>query len=165
MREIVKANQPFVRSEMSMDEAKELFADQPYKVEIIERVEAAEADVDDAGEVGEGGVISAYRNTDEFVDMCVGPHVPSTGRLGLLQAADVSRAPTGAATRRARCCSASTARPGSRSRRSPSTSTSSRRPPSATTASWRPNSTCSASRTSWAVASPSGTRRARSSAS
>src|SRR5690606_20354330 len=37
-----------------------------------------------AGEVGmaDGGTISAYRNSDTFVDMCVGPHVPSTGRLG-----------------------------------------------------------------------------------
>ena len=86
MREIIRANQPFERSEMSMEEAKELFADQPYKVEIIERVEEAAAvgglDAEDAGEVGDSGVISAYRNTDEFVDMCVGPHVPSTGRLG-----------------------------------------------------------------------------------
>ncbi len=41
MREIVQANQPFMRSEMSMGEAKELFADQSYKVEIIEKVEAA----------------------------------------------------------------------------------------------------------------------------
>jgi threonyl-tRNA synthetase len=87
MRSIVAADQPFVRSEMSMADAKVLFADQPYKVEIIERVEAAlagagPADSDDAGEVGDGGVISAYRNTDTFVDMCVGPHVPSTGRLG-----------------------------------------------------------------------------------
>jgi threonyl-tRNA synthetase len=80
MKEIVKANQPFVRSEHSMDEAKELFADQPYKVEIIERVESAGADDLDAGEVS-GDMISAYRNTDEFVDMCVGPHVPSTGKL------------------------------------------------------------------------------------
>ncbi|HSL75047.1 MAG TPA: threonine--tRNA ligase [Ilumatobacteraceae bacterium] len=97
MREIVKANQPFVRSEMSMAEAKELFADQPYKVEIIERVEAAlegsgTADSDDAGEVGEGGVISAYRNTDSFVDMCVGPHVPSTGKLGFFKLQRVSGA-------------------------------------------------------------------------
>ena len=92
MREIVKANQPFVRSEMSMAEAKELFADQPYKVEIIERVEAAEADNDDAAEVGEGGVISAYRNTDSFVDMCVGPHVPSTGKLGFFKLQRVSGA-------------------------------------------------------------------------
>ena len=86
MREIIRTNQPFTRSEMSMADAKELFADQPYKVEIIERVEsAAESgamDADDAGEVGDGGAISAYRNTDDFVDMCVGPHVPSTGRLG-----------------------------------------------------------------------------------
>lgn len=80
MKEIVKANQPFVRSEHSMSEAKELFADQPYKVEIIERVESAGADDLDAGEVS-GEIISAYRNTDEFVDMCVGPHVPSTGKL------------------------------------------------------------------------------------
>ena len=92
MREIVKANQPFVRSEMSMAEAKELFADQPYKVEIIERVEAAEADNEDAAEVGEGGVISAYRNTDSFVDMCVGPHVPSTGKLGFFKLQRVSGA-------------------------------------------------------------------------
>jgi threonyl-tRNA synthetase len=86
MREIIRSNQPFTRSEMSMADAKELFADQPYKVEIIERVEsAAESgamDTDDAGEVGDSGVISTYRNTDDFVDMCVGPHVPSTGRLG-----------------------------------------------------------------------------------
>ncbi len=92
MREIVKANQPFIRSEMSMAEAKELFADQPYKIEIIERVESAEADNDDAAEVGEGGVISAYRNTDSFVDMCVGPHVPSTGKLGFFKLQRVSGA-------------------------------------------------------------------------
>ncbi len=92
MREIVKANQPFVRSEMSMDEAKKLFADQPYKVEIIERVESAAGDQLDAGEVSADGVISAYRNTDEFVDMCVGPHVPSTGRLGHFKLQRVSGA-------------------------------------------------------------------------
>ena len=97
MREIIKANQPFTRSEMSMAQAKELFADQPYKIEIIERVESAiqgtgAADNDDAAEVGEGGVISAYRNTDEFVDMCVGPHVPSTGKLGVFKLQRVSGA-------------------------------------------------------------------------
>lgn len=84
MREIVAEDQPFIRSEMSLDEAKELFSDQPYKVEIIERVESAGGDgvdAEDRGEVGAGDTISAYRNTDDFVDMCVGPHVPSTGRL------------------------------------------------------------------------------------
>jgi threonyl-tRNA synthetase len=96
MRDIVKANQPFVRSEMSMAEAKELFADQPYKVEIIERVESAQlqgdaTDTDDAGEVA-GDTISAYRNTEEFVDMCLGPHVPSTGKLGFFKLQHVAGA-------------------------------------------------------------------------
>lgn len=82
MRAIIAADQPFTRSEMSMAEAKQLFADQPYKVEIIEKVESAGLDDEDATEVAAGGMISAYRNTDEFVDMCVGPHVPTTSRLG-----------------------------------------------------------------------------------
>jgi len=77
MREIVKADEPFVRAEVGRDEAVALFVDQPYKVEIIERV--------DDTEVGEGAVISVYRNPradGEFVDLCRGPHVPSTKRLG-----------------------------------------------------------------------------------
>jgi threonyl-tRNA synthetase len=92
MREIIRANQPFERSKMSVEEAKELFSDQPYKVEIIERVESADADAEDSGEVGDGGSISAYRNTDEFVDMCVGPHVPSTGKLGFFKLQKVAGA-------------------------------------------------------------------------
>jgi len=44
MRAIVKADQPFVRSEMSAAEALELFVDQPYKCEIIERVTTGAAD-------------------------------------------------------------------------------------------------------------------------
>ncbi|NND74438.1 MAG: threonine--tRNA ligase [Ilumatobacter sp.] len=97
MREIVKENQPFMRSEHSLDDAKEIFADQPYKVEMIERVEAAQqdgdaADAEDAGEVGDGSTISAYRNTDAFIDMCVGPHVPSTGKLGFFKLQRVSGA-------------------------------------------------------------------------
>ena len=81
MERIVKEDQPFIRSEMSPREALELFADQPYKCEIIQRVTSADGDALDAGEVGSGDVISAYRNSDKFVDMCVGPHVPSTGKL------------------------------------------------------------------------------------
>ncbi len=77
MREIVKADQPFVRSEVPAEEAVRLFADQPYKVEIIERVSGASHDEHDTGEVGPGGTISVYRNSDEFVDLCRGPHVPS----------------------------------------------------------------------------------------
>jgi threonyl-tRNA synthetase len=81
MERIVKEDQPFVRSEMTPAEALQLFADQPYKCEIIQRVTSAHGDALDAGEVGAGDVISAYRNSESFVDMCVGPHVPTTGKL------------------------------------------------------------------------------------
>jgi threonyl-tRNA synthetase len=82
MREIAKADQPFVRAEMSASDALALFADQPYKCEIIERVSSGAADNDDSAEIGRGETITVYRNTPEFVDLCRGPHVPSTGRLG-----------------------------------------------------------------------------------
>ena len=79
MREIVAEDQPFVREEHTIDEGLALFADQPYKVEIIEGVDAA---ADDRAEGVSGGEVSAYRNNDRFVDLCRGPHVPRTGRLG-----------------------------------------------------------------------------------
>jgi threonyl-tRNA synthetase len=82
MAEIVKADQPFVRDELSPADALTLFADQPYKCEIIERVSAGAADTEDAAEIAGGETISIYRNTPEFVDLCRGPHVPSTGKLG-----------------------------------------------------------------------------------
>ncbi len=92
MRQIVQADQHFERSEMSLEEGLQLFADQPYKVEIIERVRqlgatdgtngAEDAVDEDAHEVAGDGAISVYRNTDDFVDLCRGPHVPSTGKLG-----------------------------------------------------------------------------------
>jgi threonyl-tRNA synthetase len=85
MRAIIADDQPFERDEVGADTALELFADQPYKVEIIERVQDGDgtrADAADAGEVAVGSTISVYRNSPEFVDLCRGPHVPSTGRLG-----------------------------------------------------------------------------------
>ena len=82
MREIVAADQPFIRSEVPPAEALELMADHQYKRDIIERVSSGDADGDLAAEAGGGNTISFYRNSDSFVDMCVGPHVPSTGRLG-----------------------------------------------------------------------------------
>lgn len=81
MSEIVAANQPFVRSELSPAAALELFADQPYKCEIIQRVTSGSADANDAGEVSGGDTVSIYRNSETFVDLCRGPHVPSTNRL------------------------------------------------------------------------------------
>jgi threonyl-tRNA synthetase len=77
---IVEEDQPFTRGEHSVEEGLALFADQPYKVEIIERVDAS--DTDTAEGVGDGAGVSTYRNTEHFIDLCRGPHVPSTGRLG-----------------------------------------------------------------------------------
>ncbi|MCC7076662.1 MAG: threonine--tRNA ligase [Acidimicrobiia bacterium] len=84
MREIVREDQRFERAEMSVPEGLDLFADQPYKREIIEAVDESEGAV--------GGGISVYRNyvdgdtegepSQRFVDLCRGPHVPSTSRLG-----------------------------------------------------------------------------------
>ena len=91
MRDIIAADQPFERHEVSADEGLRLFADHPYKREIIETVAmAAGTDADGAGqstdelaaEVSGDGQISYYRNSDTFIDLCRGPHVPSTGRLG-----------------------------------------------------------------------------------
>jgi threonyl-tRNA synthetase len=96
MREIVAADEPFVREELDRDAAFAAFADQPYKCEIIDRV-----DPDDAGEIGDGRVISVYRNpragsaeypSTEFVDLCRGPHVPSTKRLGAFRLTKVAGA-------------------------------------------------------------------------
>lgn len=69
---IVKADEKFERKEMSIKEAKELFGKihENYKVEMIEELEA----------MGESK-ISTYHTGSDFVDMCRGPHIPSTGRL------------------------------------------------------------------------------------
>ncbi len=93
MRKIIAANQPFVRSEIPVAEALALFAAQPYKCEIIARVAGGGADSVDNAEVGgSGDSVSIYRNSDEFVDLCLGPHVASTGRLGHFKLQKVSSA-------------------------------------------------------------------------
>ena len=82
MQQIVAADQPFVRSEMSADDALKVFKDQPYKCEIIQLVTKGDADSVDALEAGSADAVSVYRNSESFVDLCRGPHVPSTSRLG-----------------------------------------------------------------------------------
>jgi threonyl-tRNA synthetase len=72
MAEVVAADQPFVRQAMSRAEALEVFARHPFKCEIIEGV--------DPSEVPAGEEVTVYRNNG-FVDLCRGPHLPSTGRL------------------------------------------------------------------------------------
>ncbi len=79
MREIIKNNSPFIREEVSADEARKIFKDQPYKQELIDGLE--EGKVDEHGNpVEEKPVISIYKS-DEFVDLCRGPHLESTGQI------------------------------------------------------------------------------------
>lgn len=65
MRDIVAADHPFERRRISKEEGRELFADDPLKLERLEELEDDE-------------VITVYRD-GPFLDLCRGPHVPSTG--------------------------------------------------------------------------------------
>ena len=80
MQNIIKADLPVERLEVSRAEAIELFkkAGQDYKVELIE-------------ELPPGVTISCYRQ-GEFIDLCAGPHVPSTGRIGCVKLLSVAGA-------------------------------------------------------------------------
>ncbi len=67
MKEIAEQNSPFIREELSKEEAVELFKkrNEPYKVEHIEELEDS---------------TSIYKE-DDFIDLCSGPHLPSTGMV------------------------------------------------------------------------------------
>ncbi|MGH8979814.1 MAG: threonine--tRNA ligase, partial [Acidimicrobiales bacterium] len=84
MLEVISEDQPFVRQERSIEEGLAVFAGQPYKQEIIRAVAegADEVDVGTNGRSGGAVTVSTYENAETFVDLCRGPHVPSTGRLG-----------------------------------------------------------------------------------
>ncbi|HEY7667595.1 MAG TPA: threonine--tRNA ligase [Actinomycetota bacterium] len=84
MRRIVGADQPFVREEVSRDEARARLADQPYKHEILDGL-------GEDGEVGADERVSLYRN-DGWADLCLGPHVASTGRIGAFRLTSVAGA-------------------------------------------------------------------------
>ena len=73
MREIEKEGQPFLRELLPRAEALARFEDQPYKKEIIEAAKTEEGALGDR--------FSIYRN-DGWADLCLGPHVASTARLG-----------------------------------------------------------------------------------
>ena len=94
MRQIVKANQEFVRDELTFDEGFKLFEGQHYKQEIIQKVRDGGATDEDAGEASGGDGVSVYRNVVNgdvaFTDLCRGPHVPSTGKLGAFKLTKVS---------------------------------------------------------------------------
>lgn len=79
MRQIIGGQHPFVYREVSADEARQLFADQPYKLELVDGLD--EGGIDEYGnEVQEKTIISTYKH-DTFEDLCRGPHVEHTGKI------------------------------------------------------------------------------------
>jgi threonyl-tRNA synthetase len=79
MRTIIAEDQPFLRAEHDIDHGLALFVDQPFKREIIEAVAHGTDEVDAPAN---SSVVSTYQNSAEFTDLCRGPHVPSTSKLG-----------------------------------------------------------------------------------
>jgi threonyl-tRNA synthetase len=68
MREIIEKDQPFVREEISKEDAVSFFKQrgEPYKVELLEDIADEQ--------------VTLYRH-DDFIDLCRGPHLPSTGKI------------------------------------------------------------------------------------
>jgi len=78
MRHIIAANYPFIYRAVDADEARALFRDQPYKLDLIEGLAAGQ---DEYGEATPSDTtISTYRQ-DSFEDLCRGPHVARTGDI------------------------------------------------------------------------------------
>jgi threonyl-tRNA synthetase len=79
MRQIIAGGHPFVKKVVSADEARRIFKDQPYKLELIEGLEQGAFD-EDGNPLTEKPEISIYQH-DTFVDLCRGPHVESTRQI------------------------------------------------------------------------------------
>ena len=78
MRETIAKDAPFERTELSRDGARDRFAEQPFKLEIID-------------EIPEGEAITTYTH-DRFIDLCRGPHVESTGKVAAFKLMSVAGA-------------------------------------------------------------------------
>ena len=79
MKEIIQKNVPFIREELSAEDARKLFAGQDYKLELIEGLEKGGFD-EHGNPVAEKPVISIYKS-DTFTDLCRGPHVENTKQI------------------------------------------------------------------------------------
>ncbi len=88
MRAIVAEDQPFIREDVEREEALRRLRDQPFKQEIVEGLEGDEA----AGDIHAGAQTASFYRNDGWEDLCLGPHVPSTGRLGAFKLTGVSGA-------------------------------------------------------------------------
>ena len=88
MRGIVAEDQPFVREDVSTEEALRRLTEQPFKREIVEGLGTDEA----AGDIDAAARTASFYRNDGWEDLCLGPHVPSTGRLGAFKLTAVSGA-------------------------------------------------------------------------
>ncbi|MRR31917.1 threonine--tRNA ligase, partial [bacterium] len=79
MRQIVAGRHDFIRQVVSADEAREIFKNQPYKLELINDLEKGETD-EHGNPLSEKPEISIYKS-DTFVDLCRGPHVENTSKI------------------------------------------------------------------------------------
>jgi threonyl-tRNA synthetase len=77
MRRTIEANQAFEHSEIAKDEARRLFAAQPFKLELIDGIEDTK--------------VSLYKHAG-FTDLCEGPHVERTGQVGAFKLTSVAGA-------------------------------------------------------------------------
>jgi threonyl-tRNA synthetase len=79
MRQIIAGSHPFVRKAVSAEEARQIFKDQPYKLELIEGLEKGGFD-EYGNPLAEKPEISIYQS-DTFTDLCRGPHVETTRQI------------------------------------------------------------------------------------
>ena len=79
MNELKKKDFKFEQRWVSVDEAKKLFADEPYKLEIIDEISKGERE-----DFGHKGEVSIYQS-GEFADLCKGPHVASSKEIGAIK--------------------------------------------------------------------------------
>jgi len=77
MEKIIRQNLKFERRELKKEDAKKIFAENPYKIELIEGI------ADPA--------VNIY-TTGDFIDLCAGPHIESTGKVGAFKLLSVAGA-------------------------------------------------------------------------
>ncbi|MCX6725823.1 MAG: threonine--tRNA ligase [Candidatus Shapirobacteria bacterium] len=70
MEKIIKEDLSFIKNEVGIDEAKKIFKDQPYKLDLIEDL------------AKEGNKKVSLYKTGDFIDLCAGPHVEKTSDIG-----------------------------------------------------------------------------------
>lgn len=80
MQKIIDENIPITHKEMPVDEAKKVFKDNEYKLEWIKEIEER------------GEKVSIYKTGNNFIDICAGPHVESTGKIGAFKLIKVAGA-------------------------------------------------------------------------